>query len=283
MIGALIGIGIAIGILLTIIGFRPPAPSGTSPSRRRTSTGPQWMHLTSREKTLGAAGLLIGVVMALFFGWLIAVVVVPLLMISVPRMMAAQDKDTIAQLEAVEEWTRSLRGMLGGSVGPSTAIVQTLPSAPEPLKEPLERLVARIHAHHSLDRSLYAFADEVNSQVGDFVAAALIQASRVSGAGLTRTLDGISAEVADEVRMRRDIAVERDKGITQARWLTVIAISLTSGLVLFTNLGEVYRTPSGQVVLLVLIVLYALSLRWVYARARSKPAVRFLVEPSELS
>lgn len=283
MLGALIGIGFAAGILLIAVGLRP-APQGTDapPTRGSSRSRPAWTHLTQRERLLGGTGLAMGILLALFMGWVVAVLVVPLALIGVPRLLSTSDKGAIDRLEAIEEWVRSLRGMLGASVPLATAIVQTLPSAPKELQVPLERLVARIHAHQPLDHSLYRFAADINSQVGDFVAASLIQASRVSGAGLTRTLDGIATEVAAEVRMRRDIAVERDKVVTQARWLTIITVVLVSGVVLLTSLGEAYRTPGGQIVLLVLVGAFGLCLRWIQVRSRSKPAPRFLIEPGSV-
>lgn len=282
MIGALIGMGIAASIMLVVYGLHPAPARTDAPTRGippRRGTRPEWAQLTPREKVLGAVGLVIGVALALFSGWIVAVLIVPITMIGLPRLLTVDDAHAITNLEALEEWVRSLRGLLGASVPLATAIVQTLPSAPTPLKEPLGRLVTRIHAHRPLDESLYAFARDVDSQVGDFIGGALIQASRVSGAGLSRTLDGIAAEVADEVRTRRDIAIERDKGITNARYLTIFTVVLVGAVVLLTTLGDIYRTPSGQVVLLGLAAAFAGCLRWVQVSARSTPAARFLIEP----
>ena len=103
-----------------------------------------------------------------------------------PRLLRPAVGVSPERLEAMEEWVRNLAGVLGTNTSLATGITRTLSSTPEEIRPEVETLVARIQARRPLTSALYAFADDLDDQTGDYVATALIQASQVSGAGLTR-------------------------------------------------------------------------------------------------
>ena len=283
IIGVTLGALLATGILLIAVGTNPDqAPTPARPGSRLRRL-PARLTLSTREKYLALAGLIAGVLLAAFGGWIIALVLAPLVTVGMPRLLTyprSVDPDT---LEALEEWVRALAGVLAAEAALSTAIIATLPSAPAPIRPAVQNLVTRLQARRPLPDALYAFADELDSQTGDYVAAALIQASTVSGAGLTRTLNMIAAEVADEVRVRRAIGVERDKAVNQARWVSGISVAGVVLFVLLTDFGTTYRTPSGQLVLLGFAGAFTGALLWLRARATAKAPARFLVRPADES
>ena len=129
-------------------------------------------------------------------------------------------------------------------------------------------------------RQLYAFADDVDNQVGDFIATALIQASRHEGAALRKALDGIAVDVTQEVRARRDIEASRAGTRAQARIVTIIALSVLALFVLVTPLGSYYRTSSGQLMLMLVLGLFLGALYWLRKAATTTPLARFLVAPT---
>lgn len=284
LLGALAGIAITAGILTAVLALnphllpeRPPAPSRgpSNPTR-----APWWRLRNQREIALAALGLLVGVALAALGGWIVALVLGPVIAVGLPRLLTYHKGVDPDQLEALEEWVRSLAGVLQAEAALATAIIATLPSAPEKIRPAVENLVTRLQARRPLVSSLYAFADDVNSQTGDYVAGALIQASTVSGAGLTRTLSAIASEVANEVRVRRSVEVEREKAVNQARWITCITVVGTAVFVVATDFGAAYRTPLGQVILVGLTLGYAGALLWLRQRATTKPASRFLTTPA---
>ena len=74
----------------------------------------------------------------------------------------------------MEEWTRSLSGVLTVGIGLEEALVATLRSAPDPIRPEVTRLVARLRARWSTEEALRMFADDLDDATGDLVAANLI-------------------------------------------------------------------------------------------------------------
>lgn len=284
MLGLLAGLGVGVGILLLVLGLtsRPeratrPA-SNRVPARARIGAG-----FTVKEKRAALIAVMIGVVLALTTGWVVAILLAPVMAVGVPRLIRPPQGVSTERLEAIEEWVRSIHGLLANALPLGSAIIATLPSAPEAIKPEISALVSRLQARRSLEESLYLFADDLQDQTGDFVATALIEASRSAGAGLNRTLEALALEVADEVRMRRDIQIERQKAISEARWLTLIICTGVPAFVLFSNLGANYRTPTGNLVSLALAGMFGGCLLWIRKTATTRPPARFLKTPARLS
>lgn len=279
LLGFLIGALVGVGALLIYLGTQP------APERRRVTarqaTLPEWAILTTREKRLAGAGLLAGILLWILQGWLVAAVLGPLIAVGLPRLLHVPGQDQPEELEALEEWVRSLRSVLRANLPMATAITQTLNSCPEHIRPQVEMLVERIHARQNLTDALYQFGDDIDSQTGDFVASALVEASRIGSSGLGDALNSIAAEVADEVRMRRDIGIVYAKTISQARLVTILFTVMLVGVVAFSSLGAIYRSGVGQVVLLAIAAVFALCLVWIRKRVTPTRPARFLVRPQE--
>ncbi|WP_286960193.1 type II secretion system F family protein [Arsenicicoccus sp. UBA7492] len=279
--GALIGVLIVLGLLMIAIGATPTdvKPSGAAAAGPRPR--PTWTRLTRLEKILGSTALVFAIVMAATQGWFILLVLAPLVAIGLPRLLSPPPRETPEHLEAIEEWVRALHGLLVANPQLKTAIVATLPSAPALIRDDVERLVSRIQARRPLDAALYQFAADLDSPIGDFVVSALVMSANVSGAGLTRSLDAIAIEVADEVRARRDISIEHAKAFATCRAVSVIMILIAIGVIFFTPYGRVYTTPIGQLALALITSLFAGCLAWMRAASVVASPERFLVTPRE--
>lgn len=281
MIGALIGVGIAIGVALIIVGFTGTKES-TNPTGRKRSKKSLADRFSSTERAAALVGLVLGIVLAALFGWVVTIVLLPVAAVGIIRLMQRHKGVDPDHLEALEEWVRALRGILASHTSLSTAIISTQASAPAAIEPQVRVLVARLRSHTPLESALYSFAEDLDSQTGDYIAAALIQASQFSGAGLSSALDAIAAEVATEVRALRDIEVDRSKPLNESRAIALVAIVGALALVFVLPFGAVYRdTGLGQMVLLVLATMFAADLYWLRARAAIKPSPRFLVRPKE--
>ncbi len=286
LLGAVLGALTAAGALCIVIGLRPaPAEAPIGPAsihrRRRRPRPGRWWPRTPREKALGMLGLVVGLVLALTGGWVVAIVLVPVIAVGMPRLLSAPGGVDPDRLEAMEEWVRALTGVLHAEMPLRTAITATLPSAPATIRPEVQTLVARLQARRPLADALYGFAEDLDDQTGDYIAAALIQASTVSNAGLTRTLPAIATEVANEVRVRRAIGVERARAVNQARWVAGVAVAGMALFVLLTPFGAAYHTPMGQIVLLGLAAVFAAVLLWMRRRATTTPPARFLLVPAQ--
>jgi Flp pilus assembly protein TadB len=188
----------------------------------------------------------------------------------------------IDRLEAMEEWTRSLSGVLTVGVGLEQALVATLRSTPAPISGEVSRLVARLRARWATEDALRAFADELDDATGDLVAANLILGARRRGAGLASVLEGLAESVAADVRARRQVEADRAKPRATARWVTLISASVLVILAVSGTYVEPYGSPLGQLILVVLLAAYVATLIWMRRMATGRPLPRFLA-PREVT
>ncbi|NYE38648.1 Flp pilus assembly protein TadB [Nocardioides cavernae] len=263
---------VALGLLGVVIGLRPtavPPREPTASSRRRA--------LNRRTRILLLAGGALGLVGWLITAWILALVIAPVAVIGLPVLLSAPPAATqIARLEAMEEWTRSLSGVLTVGIGLEQALVATLRSTPAPIAEEVNRLVTRLRARWDTEKALRAFADELDDATGDLIAANLILGARRRGAGLASVLEGLAESVGADVRARRQVEADRAKPRATARWVTLISASVLVVLALSGTYVEPYRTPVGQVLLVLLLSAYVATLIWMRRMAAGKPLPRFL-------
>lgn len=268
VIVALLGAGLAGGIWLVVLGgqatVRPERPP-----RARWS----WRSPLIRIVGLGLAGTII----ALLTGWAIAIIVLPLIGLGLPYLIGpTRGAADIARLEAMEEWTRALAGILTAGAGLEQGLVATLRSTPAPIEPEVTRLVARLRARWSTPAAIRAFADDLDDPTGDIIAANLLLGAGRRGAGLSSVLEGLAESVALDIRGRRNVEADQAKPRATARWVTVITLAVL--VILFASGGYVapYKTPSGQAILLALLGLYAAVLIWMRRIATGRRLPRFL-------
>lgn len=261
------------GLLLFIAGIRktpvpPPRPS------RRTAHTPK---LSRRTKILLSAGLAAGVVLAIVTGWLIAALVLPLAAAGIPALLSSPEAARrIRRLEAMEEWTRALAGVLTAGVGLEQALVATLRSTPEAIHDEVATLAARLRSRWTTQAAIRAFADDLDDPTGDLIAATLILGAQRRGGGLANVLEGLAESVAADVRARRDIEADRAKPRTTARGVTLVTVALLALLAATGTYIAPYGTPLGQALLLLLLGLYAAALLWLRQMAKGDQPPRFL-------
>lgn len=266
---ALVLVGL-IGIVAGVVGLPAPA-AGT---RRRRAPR---ITVTRRSRLLLLAGLGVGVIVALVTGWVLALVIGPVATVGIPYLLSSADgREQITRLEALEEWIRSLSGVLTAGVGLEQALMATLRSAPPEIAPEVGRLVARLRARWSTETALRAFADELDDATGDLIAANLILGARRRGSGLAAVLESLAESVAADVRARRQIEADREKPRTTARWVTIITIGVLAVLGLTGDYVAPYRTGIGQLALALMLAGYAGVLVWMRRMAAGRALPRFL-------
>lgn len=271
LVPALAGALVVGGLVALVVGLRP-SPVVERPSRPRTVR-----KLTRQTRMLLFGGFAAGVVALLVTGWVLALVIVPVAFVGLPVLLSSSSTaHRIERLEAMEEWTRALSGVLTVGVGLEQALVATLRSAPAPIAPEVTRLVARLRARWNTEDSLRAFADELDDATGDLVAANLILGARRRGAGLASVLDGLAESVAADVRARRQVEADRAKPRATARWVTLISVSVLIILAVSGTYVEPYRSPLGQVILVALLAMYVATLVWMKRMATGRATPRFL-------
>lgn len=263
---------VALGLLGVVIGLRPTAIPPREPTTATRRRAPD-----RRTRILLLAGGALGLVGLLITGWILALLIAPVAVIGLHILLSAPPAATqIARLEAMEEWTRSLSGVLTVGIGLEQALVATLRSTPAPIADEVNRLVTRLRARWETEKALRAFADELDDATGDLIAANLILGARRRGAGLASVLEGLAESVGADVRARRQVEADRAKPRATARWVTLISASVLVVLALSGTYVEPYRTPVGQVLLVLLLSAYVATLVWMRRMAEGEPLPRFL-------
>jgi Flp pilus assembly protein TadB len=278
LVPALAGALIVAGLIGVVVGLRPTA-AAPMPARSRWMRRVTKIDRTTRLLLLG--GVAGGVIAWLVTGLVLAVAAVPIAAVGLPMLLSSSTAASrIRRLEAMEEWTRSLSGVLTVGVGLEQAIVATLRSTPAAIAPEVSRLVARLRARWNTDEALLAFADELDDSTGDLVAANLILGARRRGAGLASVLEGLAESVAADVRARRQVEADRAKPRATARWVTVISAGVIVILGISGRYVEPYRSPLGQVVLATLLTAYVATLIWLKRMAIGRELPRFLASPA---
>lgn len=268
--GALIVAGV-IGVIVGLV----PSPEPLAAPRRRSPLAR--LHLSRRSRLLLSAGLGVGAAVALLTGWVLAIVIMPVAFVGLPFLLSSSDgQDRIARLEAMEEWIRSLSGVLTAGVGLEQALIATLRSAPPQLRPEVGRLVARLRARWSTEDALRALADELDDSTGDLIAANLILGARRRGSGLATVLESLAESVAADVRARRAIEADRAKPRTTARWVTIITVGVLVVLSLTGDYVTPYKSGVGQLVVALMLSAYAGVLVWMRQMAVGRPLPRFM-------
>lgn len=264
---ALIGVGIVAGIA----GFRPAPPTTSRPRKIRRS------RLSRSVKIRILIGLVIGIAAALLSGWIVLIPLVPLALVGLPYLLGTGGGDDIQRLDALDEWARSLAGVLGAGVSLEQAIASTQASAPVALKEPVDTLVARLRSRMSTEEALRLWADEINDTTADKMAAALISGARRRSVGLVAIMEDLAESVAEDVAARRLVQAERAKQTTVVRLVTLITLIVFGGFLLMG--GEYiapYGTASGQPILALLVAAYVGVLVWLRRMTSVEPLPRIL-------
>jgi Flp pilus assembly protein TadB len=274
LVPALAGALLVVGFIGLVVGMRPAA---AAPRRAPARRLPRLQSINRTTRLLLLAGLTVGVIVWLASGWLLALVAVPLAAVGLPMLLSSGTAAMgIERLEAMEEWTRSLSGVLTVGIGLEQALVATLRSTPAAVAPEVARLVARLRARWNTEQALRAFADEMDDSTGDLIAANLILGARRRGAGLASVLEGLAESVAADVRARREVEADRAKPRATARWVTIISVSVLVILALSGAYVAPYQTPLGQVVLVTLLAAYVATLIWMKRMALGRNLPRFL-------
>ena len=271
LVPALAGALVVGGLIALVVGLRP-SPIVERPSRpRKVRT------VTRQTRMLLLGGLAAGIVAFLVTGWVLALVIVPMAFVGLPILLSSSSAaQRIERLEAMEEWTRSLSGVLTVGVGLEQALVATLRSTPAAIAPEVTRLVARLRARWVTEDALRAFADELDDATGDLVAANLILGSRRRGAGLASVLEGLAESVAADARARRQVEADRAKPRATARWVTLISVGVLVILAVSGTYVEPYQSALGQVILVALLTMYVATLVWMKRMAIGRAMPRFL-------
>jgi Flp pilus assembly protein TadB len=269
LIGGLTGAALFLAVI-ALYGL-PAGRPGSGPGRldrlRRDAFSPR-----------GAIAVVTGILALAATRWVVAGVGVGLLAYSWRSISGARsERQAVARLEGLATWTESLRDTIAGAVGLEQAIPSSTRIAAPAIREPLLRLVDRLHTRVPMPDALRLFASDLNDSSADLIIAALIINSRLRGPGLRDLLGALSRSVREELDMRRKVSAERRSTRRSVQIVVIISVGMAFMLALIDRpFLAPYSSPFGQVVLALIAGLYGLGIWWLRKLASFESPQRLL-------
>jgi Flp pilus assembly protein TadB len=247
---------------------------------------PEVMHGPSRiSRALKAAGTRvpiaagIALLTLLITRWPVAAAAAGALAFAFPALFggAAAEAKAIARLEGLAAWTESLRDTVAGAVGLEQAIPATAYAASPAISTELTALADRLRVRVPLPQALQKFADEMNDSSVDLIVASLILNSRLRGPGLRDVLTSLSESARAALDMRQRVNAGRRSTRRSVQIVMIVTVVVVLGLTLFNRkYVEPYASPLGQIVLLLILGLFAAGFVWLRRLASFEVPERFL-------
>ena len=274
---------LAVGVLLIVAGLVGARGPARPPSALALRVGALLgAGLPSRQRRI-RQGVLLGAVLVtagvwLVTGWPVGGLLAGLAVIGAPWLftVGADERRVIAELEAVESWTRRLKDLVRTGHGLISAIVTSARTAPAAIAGPVGELAADLQAGADPQAALDRFADQLGDFTADEVIAALKLHAGDRGQRLSDVLTSVASSAARDVAMRRGVAAKRAEPRFVTRFMTVlIALVL---VVVFANgaYARPYGDLTGQLVLLAATLLLVGLLVWIRRLTQPPPRRRFL-------
>jgi Flp pilus assembly protein TadB len=260
-------------VFLLVIAIRglPPRAAPRGPSRLERA-------IKDVVSVRGGVAIIIGILVLLLTRWVVAGVGMALLAFSWRSLSgAASERRSMARLEGLATWTESLRDTIAGAVGLEQAIPSSIRVADGSIREPLMRLVDRLHTRMPMHTALRRFAEDLDDPSADMIIAALIINSRLRGPGLRDLLGALADSVREEMDMRRKVNATRRA--TRRSVQIVIGVSVAMALILAVldrGFLAPYDSVFGQFVLAIIVALYGVGIVWLRRLARFDQPQRLL-------
>ena len=259
--GALVGGGIflLIGFFMGVDMLPTPTP-GSSASLRAHLKGLSGRLVVS----LAVAGAVLVIVWPMLFGG------------------AKEEKRSAAKVEALATWAESLRDTIAGAVGLEQAIPATVYASAPVIREDLALLADRMRVRVPLPTALRQFADSLGDPTADLIVSALIMNARLRGPGLRQLLGALADTARSELDMRQRVSASRAGTRRSAQIVVIFSIVIMLGLAVFNrSFVAPYSSVQGQLVLLVVVALFAMGMLWMRRLAGVRLPRRFLTATAQ--
>ena len=276
LLAVLVGAMTGGGVFLLIVAIRglPPGPPGSDRLERlaRDVVGVR-----------GGVAVTAGLLTLLATRWVVAGIGIALLAFSWNGLTGAgAERRALARLEGLATWTESLRDTIAGAVGLEQAIPASMRVAAPSLAEPLARLVDRLHTRMPMPDALRRFADDLDDPGADLIIAGLIINSRLRGPGLRDLLSSLSQSVREELDARRRVNADRRSTRRSVQIVVLVSVGLAVALALLDHgFLAPYDGVVGQLVLVIVVAVYAAGILWLRRLARFRVPQRLLAGPAQ--
>lgn len=277
LMAALTAAALISGLLLLVtgvVGTRRPArpPSRLARTLRRAWTGEGLSARQRRRRHVMQLAAAAAVVAVWFYtGIPIAAAIAGLATLGVPWLFTAgrEEQRAIDRLVAVEVWTRRLHDLVATGVGLNQAIIRSTRDAPPALADELSDLAANLRAGVPTTDALDRLGAQLADASADEVLVRLKLHSTDRGQRLVDVLERISAGIAQEVEMRREIWADRADPRLTTKFMTILSVVTLALLFSNSNYVAPFATILGQIVLALCITVFVGLLVWI--RRLSQP------------
>ncbi len=268
------GAATGLGVSVLIMALQGTDPATAGPRKQRFSR-----KAIERQTGLVVAAVLVFVLTLVVTRWIVLAIALALLVLLWKRMFGGgrEERLAITRVEGLAAWTESLRDTIAGAVGLEQAIPATAVNAAPSIRPSLNLFVDRLRVREPLPDALMKFADDLDDPSADLIVAALILNSRLRGPGLRDVLSALADSARDELDVRRRVEGSR-RSTRRSVQIVVAVIGLMSGALVLFNRSYVqpYASVEGQIVLAVVLAIFALSIFWLRRLSGVVTPERFL-------
>ncbi|MBF4570805.1 type II secretion system F family protein [Plantibacter sp. VKM Ac-2880] len=279
VIGAVTAAGLVLLAVALSPNYRDPEFTRTRSLSSRIRKA--FVQMSRRTRMLVIIGVAAGIISAAVSGIIVTAFIVPAAIIGLPTLLGKQDTRERDLLSALEAWSRALSSATAtSSLTLREVFGVTRESTPAELRVGVDRMYRRMSSSWTNADALRAFADEMDDVWVDEVVIYLIQAAQYSPGGLADALEGIADNLANQVKLRMNIYLEREKPRRVLVQMTIITVVVLAGTVLLARTPqlEIYSTPFGQMILLIIAASCAALLLWAKGSTRVTPEPRLVSE-----
>ncbi|AEV86779.1 type II secretion system protein [Actinoplanes sp. SE50] len=283
MFALLAAAGVA-GIMLIVAGAVGTRPAPARPDGRLQRARRYWRGANlSRRDRLTRQIILVAAAAITVLVWLL--VKIPLLALLAGLIVlgvrwlfgaGAGEQRAIAQLEALESWTRRLSDVVRTGLGLGEAILVSTRDAPQALAEDLQLLAAHLRGGVTIVTALDRLADRLSDATSDEVIVALRLHATDRGQRLSDILDELTASVAREITVRREVWASRADPRLTTKIMTCLGIGTYVLLVTNPTYIRPYATLMGQAVIAVCTGVFLALLIWIRKLSTTRKAPRLL-------
>ncbi|GAA1215313.1 hypothetical protein GCM10009665_01430 [Kitasatospora nipponensis] len=272
----LLGAGFGGGAWLLFTGLRPADKVDGEESRLA-----RWWraHRPARPGRRIAACVCFALLVSVVTGWPVAAPLAGMAAWFLPGLLG-RDKEheqAVARIEAVATWSEQLRDTLAAAAGLEQALLATASTAPVAVRPQIADCAERIRRGQRLADALVQLQDDLADPLGDLVVIALIGAAGRQSGRLADLLDGLARSAREQALMRARTASSRARIRTSVRIVVATTLAMAGGLVVLNrSYLEPFDSPTGQLVLLVVGVLFAGAFAWLRRIASFTEPARLL-------
>jgi tight adherence protein B len=182
----------------------------------------------------------------------------------------------LARIEAVASWTEMLRDTLAAGQGLAETIRSTADIAPPEIRPQVRSLAVRIERQR-LSLALREWAYEVDDPTADLVATVLIMAGTRTARDVGELLSALAATARERASMRLRVDAQRAATRSEVRSIIMTSLLFMVGITIFARrFVEPYGTATGQLMLLLVVLIFGMGLWWLAQLGRFERPERFL-------